>query len=99
MRKNIIKVITKLFKSTSNKQQTKNEPIEEKVVAEEYERCVICGSLTSVPVSMPIDWRENYEIGFGQLCCKCASGQQKPLDTLTNEQIIFAVKQSREKKQ
>lgn len=94
MRKNVIKVISKLFKSTASEQQTKNGPVDE-----EYERCVICGSLTSVPVSMPIDWRENYEIGFGQLCCKCASGQQKPLDTLTNEQIIFAVKQSREKKQ
>lgn len=94
MRKNVIKVISKLFKSTASKQQAKNGPVDE-----EYERCVICGSLTSVPVSMPIDWRENYEIGFGQLCCKCASGQQKPLDTLTNEQIIFAVKQSREKKQ
>lgn len=39
---------------------------------EEFERCVICGELTCIPVSMPVDWRENYELGFGQICAKCA---------------------------
>jgi hypothetical protein len=43
---------------------------------EEFERCVMCGELTGIPVSMPIDWRENYEIGCGQLCVKCAKKQQ-----------------------
>ncbi len=40
--------------------------------AEEFERCVMCGKLTCVPVSMPVDWRENYEMGMGQLCAECA---------------------------
>ena len=35
---------------------------------EEFERCVVCGALTCVPISMPVDWRENYEIGRGQIC-------------------------------
>ena len=39
---------------------------------EEFERCVMCGELTCIPVSMPVDWRENYELGFGQICAKCA---------------------------
>ena len=41
---------------------------------ENYERCVMCGELTDVPLSMPIESRENYEVGCGQLChvCKAA---------------------------
>ena len=39
---------------------------------EEYERCIICGELTDVPMTMPIEMRENYEIGCGQLCARCA---------------------------
>lgn len=39
---------------------------------EEFERCVMCGALTCVPISMPVDWRENYEIGLGQICAECA---------------------------
>ena len=44
---------------------------------EEFEHCVVCGVLTRVPISMPIDWRENYEIGCGQLCDECAKKQRK----------------------
>ena len=65
---------------------------------EEFERCVMCGALTSVPISMPVDWRENYEIGLGQICAECAKKQQKALErehTLTNAQILQAVEQSR----
>lgn len=39
---------------------------------EEFERCVMCGALTCIPAAMPIDWRENYEIGVGQVCAECA---------------------------
>lgn len=38
-----------------------------------FERCVICGDLTSVPISMPVDCRDNYVIGLGQICAECAS--------------------------
>ena len=44
---------------------------------EEFERCVMCGALTCVPVSMPVDWRENYEIGCGQICAACAKKQRE----------------------
>ena len=40
---------------------------------EEFERCIICGELTDILVSTPIDLRENYEVGCGQLCAECAS--------------------------
>lgn len=65
---------------------------------EEFERCVMCGKLTCVPVSMPIDWRENYEIGMGQVCAECAKKQRESgarENALTNEQILLAVEQSR----
>lgn len=42
---------------------------------EEFERCIICGALTCVPISMPIDLRENYVIGLGQVCAECAKKQ------------------------
>lgn len=65
---------------------------------EEFERCVMCGALTSVPISMPVDWRENYEIGLGQICAACAKKQREATEqesTLTTEQILLAVEQSR----
>ena len=65
---------------------------------EEFERCVMCGKLTCVPISMPIDWRENYEIGCGQVCAECAKKQRESCareSALTTEQILLAVEQSR----
>ncbi len=38
---------------------------------EGFERCALCGRLTPIPVSMPVDWREDYEMGFGQICIYC----------------------------
>jgi len=31
----------------------------------------MCGALTAVPVSMPIEDRQYYEAGCGQLCSDC----------------------------
>ena len=67
-------------------------------VKEEYERCVICGKLTGIPISMPIDWRENYEIGFGQICAECAKKEREAQtwgNTLTTAQILQAIEQCR----
>ena len=33
-----------------------------------FERYVICGKLTTVRKETHIDFRDNYEIGFGQMC-------------------------------
>ena len=65
---------------------------------EEFERCVICGKLTCVPISMPVDWRENYEIGLGQICAECAKIEREAKqfgNKLTTEQILQAVEQCR----
>jgi len=65
---------------------------------EEFERCVMCGALTCVPISMPVDWRENYEIGLGQICAECAKKQREATgrgNTLSYKQIPQAVEQSR----
>lgn len=65
---------------------------------EEFERCVMCGALTCVPVSMPVDWRENYEIGCGQICAACTKKQREATireNALTTEQILLAVERSR----
>ena len=65
---------------------------------EEFERCVMCGALTCVPVSMPVDWRENYEIGLGQICAACTKKQREATireNALTTEQILLAVERSR----
>ena len=65
---------------------------------EEFERCILCGQLTCVPVSMPIEWRENYEVGCGQICVECAKKQRKAIkkeDNLITEQILIAIEQNR----
>ena len=47
---------------------------------EEFEPCVMCGESTGVPSSMPVDWRENYELGLGQLCLDCARKRQEAIE-------------------
>lgn len=64
----------------------------------EFEYCVMCGKLTDVPVSMPVDLRENYESGIGQICNQCAKIVQIDDcegDNLSNERILMAVEQCR----
>ncbi len=39
----------------------------------QYEKCVICGIPTKVLRETPIDCRQNYIYGCGQLCERCAS--------------------------
>lgn len=36
-----------------------------------YERCVLCGQTTDTPLSRPIDLRDYYVEGCGQLCRDC----------------------------
>lgn len=37
----------------------------------EYEKCVMCGEMTNIPIPLPITCRKNYVEGIGQLCEKC----------------------------
>ena len=65
---------------------------------EAFERCVMCGELTHVPIATPVDFRDFYEIGCGQLCVRCAKKHRKDVQResrLTNAQILLAVEQSR----
>ena len=36
-----------------------------------FERCVMCGKLTTVLKDTHIDFRDHYEIGLGQMCYEC----------------------------
>lgn len=97
-----LKIFTKIshfFAGTPYQRSKKEaESVNNTSNTEEFERCVICGALTCIPVAMPIDWRENYEIGVGQVCAECAKKQRESCvqeSTLTTEQILHAVEQSR----
>lgn len=73
--------------------EVKNTPVKEL-----FERCVLCGELTPIPVSTPIGLREFYEDGCGQLCGDCHQKVYRVVDqdnVLTNEQIMMAIEQSR----
>lgn len=78
MKNKMFDKILRFFRKPTTYQQSKKEidSVNKTSVTEELERCVICGALTSVPVSMPVDWRENYEIGFGQICAECAKQRE-----------------------
>lgn len=47
--------------------------MKENLLNEEFERCVLCGKLTDIPISLPVEFRNNYEIGVGQLCGICGA--------------------------
>lgn len=56
---------------------------------EEFERCVICGKLTNILISTPIDRRANYEIRIGQICSECArKHQNKRWTTADSKQLL-----------
>ena len=80
--KNIIfeKILNFTRKDTTYQQIKKDIGSTKKIPAtKEFERCVICGKLTCIPISMPVDWRENYEIGLGQICAECAKRHKQRL--------------------
>ena len=100
MKNSILDKILNFFRKPATHQQSKKEidSAGKAPATEEYERCVICGKLTRVPISMPIEWRENYEIGMGQICAECARREREATtwgNTLTTAQILQAVEQSR----
>lgn len=92
--------ISQFFGEGTPCQPSKKEvdSVSEAPIKEEYERCILCGQVTCIPVSMPIDWRENYEIGLGQVCAECAKKEREAKlfgNKLTTEQILQAVEQCR----
>ena len=100
MKNKIFDKILRFFRKPTTYQLSKKEidSVDKTPVTEEFERCVICGKLTYIPISMPVDWREDYEIGLGQICAECAKKEReaKPFgNKLTTEQILQAVEQCR----
>lgn len=92
--------ISRFFSKGTLSQRSKNETesVNNTPNTEEFERCVMCGALTCVPISMPVDWRENYEIGCGQICVECAKKQHEAegrKNMLTAAHILQAVAYSR----
>lgn len=81
MKNKIFDSILNVFRNSATLKQTKKqiEGTEKSPDTEEFERCIMCGRLTGIPVSMPIDWRENYEIGLGQVCTECAKNEREIL--------------------
>ena len=43
----------------------------EKLINSEKEVCVLCGKITDIHISMPIEERKYYVLGVGQLCREC----------------------------
>ncbi|GEM_PF-1602765 len=71
-------------------------------VLDEFEQCVLCKKRTVVAVSTPIEIRECYEIGCGQLCLSCYEklhNTNKGEPILSNAQIALAVEECRKNKQ
>ncbi len=66
-----------------------------------FERCVICGKQTEIPATKPIDLRECYEVGCGQLCISCYQNlrnvNEKDNRLLSEEQLSMVIEQSRVK--
>lgn len=62
-----------LNKSTQNQLiQEENRDRQNTPEVEKFEHCILCGRITKVPTYMPIELRENYEVGCGQICDECA---------------------------
>lgn len=73
-----MKKITDFFKgSASSKGVKKDNTGTANSVEERFERCVLCGTITTVEKSTPIELREDYELGCGQLCHLCRMKLEK----------------------
>ena len=76
-----IKIFTKSPNFLEGKPHQHSEKMDDGVMnelkTEEFEHCVMCGALTNIPISTPVDWRENYELGLGQICTECAKKQRE----------------------
>ena len=44
---------------------------------EKFERCCRCKQITNIPINTPIDFRDNYIEGSGQLCETCAKKDEE----------------------
>lgn len=88
MKNSIFTKISSLFKKGEDKHDCDNYV--ETTATDEVERCAMCGGPTSTPISMPIEWREDYEVGIGQVCIECRKKlrlEEERENMLSNSQI------------
>lgn len=62
--------IRNIFKNDFNRNVSEKRKTQQSA-EETYERCVVCGELTDIPIDTPIEFRNCYEIGLGQVCFNC----------------------------
>lgn len=55
------------------------------------ERCIICGEDTGVSVAIPIEFRNNYLEGQGQLCLGCARIYNAPPASVSPPEESFGL--------
>ncbi len=63
-----------------------------------YEQCICCKELTSVPKTAPVDEREYYIRGCGQLCPRCYKKISQPDNTgkeLTDDHVQYLIESLR----
>lgn len=98
MKSNILKKLFGFFSFCSFKKifLDKRSKLRNTIKAEQFERCILCGVLTDIPISTPLEFRENYEVGCGQMCYSCHQRLQPDFNesTLSNEEIMLAVAKS-----
>ena len=93
-----MKIIDKIFRfffGEVDMPSPKENSVKSAVDTEEFARCVLCGAKTDVPITMPIDLRENYVVGFGQVCSSCARNLLRDENAPSPKQIIRAVEKSK----
>lgn len=75
------------------------KPLADNFVTNGFERCVICGKVTDIPASTPIELRECYEEGCGQLCISCYQNlrnvNEKDNLLLSDKQLSMVIEESR----
>jgi hypothetical protein len=94
---NMITEISRIFGGAhAQPSEKKAERVQNTSETEEFERCVMCGELTGIPVATPVEFRECYEIGCGQLCVDCCKKMGKVTerqDARLRKEIMAAAEQ------
>ena len=67
----IIGVVFGGWIASLNEASRKGDELNELIYQLDYEKCVLCGKHTNIPVMMPISERAYYVECCGQLCPEC----------------------------
>ena len=62
-----------------------------------FERCVICGKLTTVRKDTHIDYRDHYEICLGQMCYECDRKNNNNKPVCSEDEMRRLIEQLRRK--